>query len=85
MGQSECFRLTAKGRACVVLVDNGGPAFEGLSRHGLDVLVMCQRVASLQQLRQSLPPRSLDESLQLLLALGLIEPHDVQPQDAQKH
>jgi hypothetical protein len=85
MSRSESFRLTAKGRACVDMVDNGGPAVTWLSRHGHDVLVMCERVASLQQLRQCVPPRSLDESLQSLLALGLIEQHDVQPQGAQEH
>ena len=41
-----------------------------------DVLMMCGSGAWFEQLRQVMPPRSLDESLRALIALDLIEPLD---------
>jgi len=82
MGPAKCFRLTAQGRACVILADQGAAAFHWLTRRGHDVLVLCQDTPSLQQLRQCVPPRSLEESLQSLLALGLIEQRDAHAEDA---
>lgn len=68
-----CFRLTAKGRACVDLVETHEQTIGSLSRYLHDVLMMCGSGAWFEQLRQVMPPRSLDESLHALMALGLIE------------
>lgn len=80
----QCFRLTARGRACVELVETGGQTLGSLSRYLHDVLMLCGTGAWLHHLQQFLPPRSLDESLRSLLALGLIECVDQQelPLDA---
>ena len=67
------YRLTARGRDRVALAERGGPPGGPLSRYLHDVLVMCGSGMWLEQLRQFVPPRSLEESLQSLLALGLIE------------
>lgn len=75
-----CFRLTAKGRACVDLVETEEHTIGSLSRYLHDVLMMCGSGLWFEQLRQFMPPRSLDESLQSLLALGLIE--HVEPREA---
>lgn len=69
----QCFRLTDRGRACVQLVDAGGQTLGSLSRYLHDVLALCGTGAWFHHLQQFMPPRSLDESLQSLLALGLIE------------
>ncbi|NPC56155.1 hypothetical protein [Caenimonas soli] len=68
-----CFRLTAKGRACVDLVETKEQTIGSLSRYLHDVLMMCGSGLWFEQLRQVMPPRSLDESLRALMALGLIE------------
>ncbi|HEX9720178.1 MAG TPA: hypothetical protein VGA59_10640 [Ramlibacter sp.] len=68
-----CYRLTTKGRACVDLVEAQGQTIGSLSRYLHDVLMMCGSVAWFDQLRQFMPPRPLEQSLQSLLALGLIE------------
>lgn len=70
---SSCYRLTSKGRACVDIVETGGQTVGSLSRYLHDVLLMCGSGAWFDQLRQFMPPRSLEESLQALLALGLVE------------
>ena len=70
---SGCFRLTAKGRACVELVETQEQTVGSLSRYLHDVLLMCGSGVWFEQLRQFMPPRSLDESLRALMALGLIE------------
>jgi hypothetical protein len=70
---SGCFRLTAKGRACVDLVETHEQTIGSLSRYLHDVLMMCGSGAWFEQLQQFMPPRSLDESLHALMALGLIE------------
>ena len=73
---SQCFRLTARGRACVQLVENGGQTLGSLSRYLHDVLVMCGTGMWFQHLQQFMPPRSLEESLKSLMALGLVESFD---------
>lgn len=70
---SRCYRLTDKGRACVDVVESGQQTIGSLSRHLHDVLMMCGSGIWFEQLRQFMPPRSLDESLQALMALELIE------------
>jgi hypothetical protein len=71
---SGCYRLTDKGRACVDLVETREHTIGSLSRYLHDVLMMCGSGMWFEQLRQFMPPRSLEQSLQSLLALGLIEP-----------
>jgi hypothetical protein len=73
-----CFRLTAKGRACVELVETQEQTIGSLSRYLHDVLMMCGSGVWFEQLRQFMPPRSLEESLRALMALGLIERVDAQ-------
>ena len=68
-----CFRLTPKGRACVDLVETREQTLGSLSRYLHDVLMMCGSGMWFEQLRQFMPPRSLEESLQALVSLGLIE------------
>ena len=70
---SRCYRLTEKGRACVDVVECGQQTIGSLSRYLHDVLMMCGSGIWFEQLRQFMPPRSLEESLQALLALRLIE------------
>lgn len=70
---SSCYRLTDKGRACVDLVETQEQTIGSLSRYLHDVLMMCGSGMWFEQLRQFMPPRSLEQSLQSLLALGLIE------------
>ena len=70
---SRCYRLTASGRACVDLVENECQTIGSLSRYLHDVLMLCGSGMWFEQLRQFMPPRSLEESLQALLLLGLIE------------
>lgn len=70
---SQRFRLTPKGRACVDLVESGEQTIGSLSRYLHDVLMMCGSGVWFEQLRQFMPPRSLEQSLESLLALGLIE------------
>lgn len=71
---SRCYRLTAKGRACVAVVAAETQTIGSLSRHMHDILVMCGTGVWFDQLQQFMPPRSLDESLRMLLSLELIEP-----------
>ena len=73
---SRCYRLTARGRACVAVVESKAPTTGSLSRYLHDVLEMCGTGVWFEQLQQFMPPRSLDESLRALLALGLIETVD---------
>jgi len=73
LNPSSRYRLTPKGRACVEVVETGGQTIGSLSRYLHDVLLMCGSGIWFDQLRQFMPPRSLEESLQALLALGLIE------------
>jgi hypothetical protein len=70
---AQCYRLTAKGRACVDVVAANGQTVGSLSRYMHDVLVLCGTGAWFDQLRQFMPPRSLEETLRALLALDLIE------------
>lgn len=76
---SGCFRLTAKGRACVDLVESQEQTIGSLSRYLHDVLMMCGSGVWFEQLRQFMPPRSLEESLRALMTLGLIERVDESP------
>jgi hypothetical protein len=73
---SRCYRLTPGGRACVDTVNTKAQATGSLSRYLHDVLEMCGTGVWFEQLQQFMPPRSLDESLRSLLALGLIETVD---------
>ena len=89
---SRCYRLTAKGRACVEMVESGEQTIGSLSRYLHDVLMMCGSGAWFEQLRQFMPPRSLEESLHALLALELVEritciepPRHVMPQIRVSH
>ena len=70
---SRCFRLTDRGRACVDVVESEQQTLGSLSRYLHDVLMMCGSGIWFEQLRQFMPPRSLEESLQSLQRLGLIE------------
>ena len=70
---SRCYRLTARGRACVDVVECEQQTIGSLSRYLHDVLMMCGSGIWFEQLRQFMPPRSLDESLQALMLLELIE------------
>jgi hypothetical protein len=74
-----CYRLTGKGRACVQVVQGKSQTLASLSRHMHDVLAMCGSGIWFNQLRQFMPPRSLDECLSALLALDLIEQVEAQP------
>ncbi|MEJ6023413.1 hypothetical protein [Ramlibacter sp. PS4R-6] len=73
---SQCFRLTARGRACVALVEAERETLGSLSRYLHDVLAMCGTGIWFQHLQQFMPPRSLEESLKSLMALGLVEGFD---------
>lgn len=70
---SQAYRLTSRGRACVAVVEAEGQTIGSLSRYLHDVLLMCGSGVWFEELKQFMPPRSLEESLQALLALGLIE------------
>jgi hypothetical protein len=70
---ARCYRLTASGRACVEIVESDQHTLGSLSRYLHDVLMLCGSGMWFDQLRQFMPPRSLEESLQSLLVLGLIE------------
>lgn len=74
--RSCCYRLTAKGRACVNTVEFEVQTIGSLSPYLHDVLVLCGEGVWFQQLQQFMPPRSLEESLRSLQALGLIEVMD---------
>ncbi|ROZ72738.1 hypothetical protein [Ramlibacter sp. WS9] len=80
---SGCYRLTVQGRACVDLVETPEQTIGSLSRYLHDVLMLCGTGTWFEQLRQFMPPRSLEESLQSLLALGLIE--QVSPQQSPRY
>ncbi|ROZ77699.1 hypothetical protein [Ramlibacter sp. WS9] len=70
---ARCYRLTATGRACVDVVETEGQTVGSFSRYLHDVLVLCGSGIWFEQLQQCMPPRSLEDSLRTLLALGLIE------------
>ena len=70
---ARCYRLTAKGQACVQVVETPRQAVGSLSRYTRDVLLMCGSGVWFEHLSQFMPPRSLDESLRSLLLLELIE------------
>ena len=70
---SRRFHLTDKGRACVDIVETEQQTIGALSRYLHDVLMLCGSGAWFEQLRQFMPPRSLEESLRALMSLGLIE------------
>jgi len=80
---SSCYRLTAKGRACVDLVETPDQTIGSLSRYLHDVLMLCGSGVWFEQLRQFMPPRSLEESLQALLALGLVE--RIEPRESPRY
>jgi hypothetical protein len=68
-----CYRLTARGRAGLEMSDAAGPGTGLPPRYLYDVLEMCGSGVWFEQLQQFMPPRSLDEALRSLLAMGLIE------------
>jgi hypothetical protein len=70
---SRCYRLTAIGRACIDVVEQEHQTVGAFSRHLHDVLVLCGSGIWFEQLRQFIPPRSLDAALRSLLKLGLVE------------
>ncbi len=70
---SRCYRLTAKGQACLDLDGSEARSTGSLSPYLHDVLEICGAGVWFEQLQQFMPPRSLEESLRSLLALGLIE------------
>lgn len=83
---SRYYRLTPGGRVCLDLDGQAPQAAGALSPYLRDVLEMCGSGVWFGQLQQFMPPRSLDESLRSLLALGLIEtlapdpaPRDLRP------
>jgi len=66
--QSRFYRRTAKGR------EPGAPGYvSGLSPYLHDVFTMCAEGISELELRQFMPPASLQASVASLLELGLIE------------
>lgn len=65
------------------IVKSGNQTLGSLSRYLHDVLVMCGSGVWFEQLQQFMPPRSLEESLRSLLALGLIE--IVEPDQAPRY
>ena len=70
---SRCYRLTAKGRVCVEVVQSGHQTAGALSPYLHDVLMMCGTGIWFHQLRRFMPPRSQEDVLQALMALELIE------------
>jgi hypothetical protein len=70
---SRCYRLTSGGRACLDRDGIEAQTMGVLSPYLHDVLEMCGTGVWFAQLQQFMPPRSLDESLRSLLAMGLIE------------
>lgn len=70
---SRCYRLTARGQACRDVDGAEARTTGSLPPYLQDVLEMCGSGMWFEQLQQFMPPRSLDESLRSLLALGLIE------------
>jgi hypothetical protein len=77
--RSRCFRATELGKKLIHTTELQKVHSHGLSRHRHDVLVMCTDGMWFGQLRQFMPPRSLEESLHILLRLGLVEMMDVPP------
>ena len=72
--QESAWRLTPRGQVFCDLVECGEAACAPLSRYLHDVLQMCGSGMWVGQMRQFMPPRSLDESLQTAELLGLLEP-----------
>ena len=66
------FRLTPRGQLRARAAASS-PAHDALSAHLHDLLQMCGTVIRHEQLRQFMPPRTLRESLETLMALGLLE------------
>lgn len=79
---SRCYRLTARGRDGLEMLVPGGQHTTPPLPYLSDVLEMCGSGVRFEQLQQFMPPRSLDESLRSLLAMGLIE--TVTPDEAQR-
>jgi hypothetical protein len=73
-----CYRLTARGRAWVDLTETEACTAGAPSRYLHDVLMMCGSGIWFEQLKQFMPPRSLEDALQALLALDLIEKLEAQ-------
>ncbi len=66
------FRLTPRGQLRARAAANS-PAHGALSAHHYDLLQMCGTQIRYEQLGQFMPPRTLRESLETLMALGLLE------------
>ncbi len=66
------FRLTPRGQQRARAPANS-PTHGALSAHHHDLLQMCGTQMRYEQLRQFMPPRTLRESLETLMALGLLE------------
>ncbi len=71
--QQQRFRQTPRGKLRA-RAPARSTAHAALSAHLHDLLQMCGDGVDLNQLRQFMPPRTLQESLQTLVALGLVEP-----------
>ena len=70
---SRCFRITDRGRAYVKSFELEQQTMSALSRHLHDLLLMCSQEIWFGQLRQFMPPKSLEDALRSLLEQGLIE------------
>jgi hypothetical protein len=71
---SSRFRTTEIGRAYVANVEFERPQIRPGCRYLRDLLLICESSAmGFAQLRQLMPPRTLEESLVKLLDLGLVE------------
>lgn len=80
---SRCYRLTTRGRAGLDPLNPAEQTTGPPSRYLYDVLELCGSGVCFEQLQQFMPPRSLDEALRSLLAMGLIEA--VATDEAQRH
>ena len=66
------FRLTPRGQQRARAPAHS-PAYGVLCAHHHDLLQMCGAQIRFEQLCQFMPPRTLRESLETLMALGLLE------------
>lgn len=70
--QAQRFRQTLRGQARARAPAHSA-AHGALSAHLHDLLQMCGEGIGIEQLGQFMPPRTLRESLDMLMALGLVE------------
>ncbi len=77
---TRCYRLTARGRSGLDAILPAEQVPGPPAPYLYDVLEMVGTGVRVEQLRQFVPPRSLEETLRSLLAMGLIE--FVEPDEA---